>query len=99
MYTPTEQEIKEAKKKHVRVLLLEFPEIGMACMLAKPSRQVVALAFTKAQTDPLGMSQVIRDNCWIAGDEDLRTNDDYLVSMNTKIDKLIGITTAELKEL
>jgi hypothetical protein len=99
MYAPTNEQIAEFKKKHSRIFLIEFPELDKACVLSKPSRQVVSLAFSKAAQDPLSMALVIRDNCWVAGDEELKTSDDMLTSLNTKIDKIVGITTTELKEL
>ena len=93
----TKEQIKEWKAKYGDVFMVEVE--GKKGYLRKPDRKTLSFAFSKGQSDPLAMSEVILTNCWLAGDEELRTDDGYFLAINTQIDRLVEIKTAEIKKL
>ena len=96
MNTPDKTQIDAWKKQFGQVFHIEFPD-GKACWLSKPSRQVVGLAMSKGRINPLAIAEVIVENCFLAGDEDIKNDVGYTVGLTEKIDALIGSKTAEIK--
>lgn len=93
----TDQQLSEWKKKYGDVF--EFTVEGKSCYMRKPDRKVLAFAMTKVQTDPTGFAEAIINNCWLGGDEELRTNDDYFLAISGQLDKLVEAKTAQIKKL
>lgn len=89
--------IEELKKKHGEIFLIEFED--KKAYLKKPSRQVLSLAMSKMQTNPLGFAETILNQCFIAGDEDVKTNDAYFFGAAAQLEGLMEVKTAELKKL
>ena len=93
----TDLQIAEWKKKHGTVYLVTADD--KKAYLKKPDRATIAFAMTKVQSDPLQFSEIILQNCWLAGDEELKSNDDYFLAVSSQLDKLIEVKTAEIKKL
>jgi hypothetical protein len=100
---PTEPQIKEWKKLYGGVSELtiqgdEGENVVYKAWLKKPDRKIVALASTK-QNDPIKMGEVILTNCWLMGDDEIKTNDDLFLSAISQLNQLIVVKAAELKKL
>ena len=93
----SKEQITNWKKKHGEVY--EITVGDKVCYLHKPTRQVLSLAMSKAQTNPLAFGETIVNNCWLGGDEIIKTDDSYFLGLSGKLDDLINIKTAELKKL
>lgn len=92
-----EAKIKDWKKKYGEIF--EITVEDKKAYLRKPDRKILAFAMTKIQTDPLGFAEVLLNNCWLDGDEELKTNDDYFLAISSQLDKLVEVKTAEIKKL
>jgi hypothetical protein len=89
--------VEELKKKHGTVYEIKVDDkIGY---LRKPDRNTLRLAFSKATTDPLGMTEVILENCWLQGDEEILNDDSYFLGAVGQIDKIMEARNGELKKL
>jgi hypothetical protein len=97
MNKASKEQIQEWKKKHGEVF--EVVVGDKVCYLHKPTRKILSFAFTKAQNDPLATAEVILENCWLGGDEEIKTDDDYFLGANSQIDKIIEVKEAEIKKL
>lgn len=93
----TEKQIEDWKKKHGDVF--EIIVEDKKCYLHKPSRKTLAFALTKVNTDPLSFAEIIISNCWLAGDDEIKENDDYFMAASTQLDKLMEVKTAQIKKL
>ena len=51
------------------------------------------------QTDPLRYNEIILKDCWLAGDEEIQTNNGLFLSVSAQLPKLIEIKEAELVKL
>lgn len=94
----TTEQIEAWKKKHGEVFKIEF-EDGKEVYLKKPDRKVLSYAMTKAQSNPLGFAEVILLQCFLGGDEDVKTNDDYFLGASAQLEGLMEVKAAQLKKL
>lgn len=97
MYKPTKKEITELKARHGQLFMITVDD--KACVLKKPSRKVLSLASSVATKDPMKFNEIILKNCWVAGDEEIKTDDDYFLGASSKIAEIIEIKEAELVKL
>lgn len=92
-----ENKIKEWKAKYRDVF--EISVEGKTCYLRKPDRKVLGFAAKASEKNPLAFNEVILKNCWLDGDEEIRTNDDYYLAVSGKLSEIIEIKEAEIKKL
>jgi len=52
-----------------------------------------------ATKDPLRFNEVILENCWLGGDEEIKTNDELFLAVSSKLPDLIQIKEATLEKL
>lgn len=86
------------KKKHGEIFKLEF-EDGKEAYLKKPDRKIMSYAMTKMQSNPLGYAEVILNQCFLGGDEEVKTNDDYFFGAAAQLEQMIEAKNAALKKL
>lgn len=67
-----------------------------SCYLKKPARKALSYAAVSAQTDPLKYNEVILNDCWLAGDEEIKTDNGLFLSVSQKLPLLIEIKEAEV---
>ncbi len=96
-YAPTDEQIAKWKKQHGDIFVYEADDL--ACYLKRPSRQVVELASMNGADRPFKFAEVIIANCWLGGNEELRSEDKYFMGLSQKISELVEITTGEIKKL
>lgn len=93
----TEKQIEDLKTKYGEIFEVSAGE--MSCILRKPTRQELSLAMTLGQKDPVAIPESIIRACWLAGDEDCKTDLGFLVGVAPIIDGLLEIKKGELKKL
>ena len=93
----TPEQIEEWKKKHGAVFELTIED--KSCILRKPTIKEISAATAVGQKDPLAFNGVILTNCWLAGDEEIKTNSDYFLAAGGKLGKIIEIKESEIKKL
>jgi len=97
MFTATDKQIEAWKKEHGDVFHITVED--KACYLKKPSRQALGYAATAAKDNPMKYTEVLLNDCWLGGDEEIKTNDDLFLSVSPKVLELNEIKTAELVKL
>lgn len=97
MFEATEAQIKEWKSKYGDVF--EVLVEDKKCYLRKPDRKILGLATSVGQKNPMKFNEIILHNCWLAGDEEIKTDDDYFLGVGAKLETLIQIKEAEIKKL
>ncbi|MDR0814761.1 MAG: hypothetical protein LBN37_03300 [Bacteroidales bacterium] len=98
MFEATKEQIEEWKAKHKDVWLLKVGA-DSACYLKKPSRKALGYASMAAQSNPLKFNEVILEDCWLGGDEEIKKDDNLFLSASKKLAELIEIEDAELGKL
>lgn len=93
----TQEQIQEWKKKHGDVFQVEADnKVGY---IRAPKRAEVSLAMSYAATNPLKMTEVILQSCWLGGNEDLRDKDVYFYGLNSQINEIIEMAEVQVKKL
>lgn len=95
--TITPDRIEMLKKKHGDIF--EYEADGMSCILKRSSRTVISAASTIGASDPLKFAEVVLENCWVEGNDTLRTDDRYFLGLQQQINQLVEIKVGKLKKL
>lgn len=93
----TEEQIEAWKKKHRDVFCVQVD--GKTAYLKKPDRRALSAAAVIGKTDPMKYNEVLLNNCWLGGDEEIKTDDELFLGVSAKLGDLIEIKEAELKKL
>jgi hypothetical protein len=94
---PSAAKIAEWKKKYGDVFRIKVD--GRVCYLKKPNRKTLGYASIAAKENPLKFNEVILRDCWLAGNEEIMTDDELFLSIGPKVDKLLEMKEAELEKL
>lgn len=92
------EKLEEYKKKYGRVYMIES-EDGKVAYIADPYRSLtIAAALMEAiEESTYAYIQVILSDCWIDGDEELRTQEEYGNDLAEQIDEITEIPEYEVK--
>jgi hypothetical protein len=93
----TQSQIDEWKKKHGDIFKITVED--KVCYLKKPSRKALGYASVAGKENPLKFNEVILKDSWLAGDDEIQTDDTLFMSVSAKLTALIEIKDAELEKL
>ncbi len=91
----TKQQIEEWKAKHGE--LFEITVEGKSCILHRPTRR--DLSYVSVVKDPVKMSEAMLNQLWVAGDEEIKTQDDLFLAAIQKMQEVLEVKEAEIKKL
>lgn len=91
----SKEQIQEWKKKHGD--LFEITVDDKSCILHRPTRR--DLSYASVIKDPIKMSETMLGQLWVAGDEELKTNDELFMAVVSKMDEVLKVKEAEIKKL
>ena len=97
MFKATKEQIAEWKEKHKKVFCIKVDD--KACYLKKPSRQALGYSVIAGKDNPIKANEVLLNDCWLGGDEDIKTDDDLFFAVSRRITELIEAKEAELEKL
>jgi len=97
MYTASKEQIEKWKAEHGEISRITVA--GKACYLKQPSRKALGYASVAGKSNPLKFNEVLLNDCWLAGDEEIKTNDTLFLSISSKLAELIEVKEAELEKL
>jgi len=92
----TADQVKEWKKKHGDVF--EVAVGNSVCYLKKPDRKIMGYVATLAK-NPIRANEVLLDNCWLGGDERIKTDDELFLGVSGKLTEIVEVKEAEIKKL
>ena len=93
----SDEEIAKLKKKHGEIWAVTSE--GKIGYLRTPKRAELGLAMSYATTNPLKMTEMVLQSCWLGGSDDLRDNDRYFFGLNTQIQQIVEVADVEVKKL
>lgn len=91
----TKEQIKEWKEKYGE--LFQVTVEGKGCILRKPNRQ--DLSYSIVVKDPIKMSETLLNRLWVAGDEEIKTDDSLFMAVVNRMDEVLKVKEAEIKKL
>ena len=100
----TKEQIEEWKSKYKNIFRIECdrsdePEDFATCYLKEPTRQTLQVAMRYSSSDPMKMNQTILTNCWLGGDEEIKTTDKLFMSASAQLAEIFEIREARVKKL
>lgn len=93
----TKEQIENWKANHKDVYQITVD--GRKCYLRKPTRKELSYASTAGRNDPLKFNEVILNQCWLAGDDEIKTDDELFLGVSAQIATLVEVKEAEIKKL
>ncbi|MDR2652186.1 MAG: hypothetical protein LBC68_07725 [Prevotellaceae bacterium] len=93
----TKEQIAGWKAKHGDIFCIKVED--KCCYLKKPSRKTLGYASMAGKENPLKFNEILLNDCWIAGDEEIKTNDDLFLSVSSRIGEIIEMKETELVKL
>lgn len=89
------EQIAEWKRKHGE--LFEITVEGKSCILHRPTRQ--DLSYASVVKDPIKMSETMLNQLWVAGDEEIKTDDSLFLAAIQKMQEVLEVKEAAIKKL
>lgn len=93
----TPEQIEAWKQKHGDVFAVTVG--NSVCYLKRPTRKAISYASVAGKNDPLKFNEVLLNDCWIFGDERIKTDDSLFIGAAGKLAELIEVKEAEIKKL
>lgn len=93
----TEQQIEGWKKQHGEVYLVEVG--GRKAYLRPADRKTISYATAVGAKDPMAFNEALIQNCWLGGDEEIKTVDSLFMGASAVLHELIEVQTASIKKL
>ncbi len=91
----TKEQIAEWKRKHGE--LFEITVEGKSCILHRPTRQ--DLSYASVVKDPIKISETMLNQLWVAGDEEIKTDDSLFLAAIQKMQEVLEVKEAAIKKL
>lgn len=93
----TKEQIESWKKKHGDVF--EVNVDGRTAYLKRPDRKVLGAASVLGKDDPMKYNETLLENCWLGGDEEIKTDDSLFLGVSSVLAEIIEIKKAEIKKI
>ena len=101
MFTYTDDQLKGWKKKYGDDSVFEVVAGEKKAVLHKPTRQDLSFATAGSSTgqDNVKFCEILLKQCWIDGDMEIQTNDDYFFGVISVIQEMASYKEASIKKL
>lgn len=90
------EQIEEWKKQHGKVY--KYDVDGKVCYLRSVDRNTYALAASKVTTSPAKFNEIVIENIWLGGDEDIKKQDSYYYGLIDYVEELMNKKKGTLGE-
>lgn len=100
----TQETIENWKKQYGSVYAIEVPldDSGskkVTGYFRKPDLKTIGAAARYSETDPVKAGLIVFENCWLGGDEELRNNDECIMSAIQSLSTLFVVRVSTIKNL
>lgn len=92
----TAEQIKEWKQKYGEIFMVVVD--GSVCYLKKPDRKTMSYVATLGN-NPIRANEALLQNCFLGGDESIKTDDDKFFGISAKLNEIVEIKEAEITKL
>ena len=93
----TAEQIAMWKNLHRDVF--EVVATDKVCYLKRPDRKTLQAADVIGRDDPMRYNEIVLENCWLGGDDRIKTDDIYFLEVMPTLQDLIDYGKATLKKL
>ena len=93
----TKEQIAMWKKQYGDVF--EVTAGDKACYLKRPDRHTLKAADAIGSEDPMRYNEILLENCWIDGDTEMKTNDNYFMQVVLVLIEMVEFRKGNYKKL
>lgn len=94
--TATAEQIEKWKKAHGDIFKAAVGD--SVCYLKKPDRKTMSYVATLG-SNPVRANEALLQNCWLGGDEDIKTDDEKFYGVSLKLAEIVEVKDAEITKL
>lgn len=94
----TKEQIKKYKDEH-GTLYRYTADDGKSCLLRSPDLNILDACRTVSGGSSIKFDQALVENCWVDGDEELKTVDKYQMGLFDWLGSIIQKVDGQLEEL
>jgi len=98
MKTLSQEEINQLKKQHGAIFQYNSTD-GKMAIFKSPDFQILDACKSVCGKNGMKFNKMLVENCWIQGDEELKTNEEYLLGIFDWISGIIKKKEGILTEL
>jgi len=84
----TPEQIAELKAKHGQIFAYDVDD--KVCYLRSVDRNTYSLAAAKVSTSPAKFNEIVIQNIWLGGDEDIKNKDEYYFGLVDFVEELMA---------
>lgn len=96
-YTATPEELAAWKKKYGENNVFRLEVDDLACYVRKPNRRDLAMIDELGQNG-IADQELLLGEIWLAGDEAIKTDDEYFLATIRPLRNIVAVKAAELKK-
>ena len=85
----TPEQIEAWKQKHGDVFAVTVG--NSVCYLKRPTRKAISYASVAGKNDPLKFNEVLLNDCWLGGDDRIKSDDTMFISASAMVAELIEV--------
>ncbi|MDA6067995.1 hypothetical protein NJT12_00060 [Flavobacterium sp. AC] len=92
----TPEQIASWKEQYKEIYKLTVED--KACIVKLADRKTLSFASASGK-DPMKFNELILKGCWLGGDIEIQTDDNYFISVAAQLAELVKFKTATLEKL
>lgn len=93
----TQEQIDAWKAQHTHVFKITAKDRGLTAYCRSVKRQ--EMSYISSVKDPIKFNELLLNTCWLAGDEEIKTDDAIFMGLAPQISKLMHAEEVELEKL
>ncbi len=97
-FEATIEQITEWKEKYENVFRIEVEEANKACYVRSIDRKIMSY-ISQLANDPVKYNEALLAQCWLAGDEEIKTKDSLFMSVMGDLAELLALKETKLTKL
>ena len=99
-YEATKEQLAEWEQAYGKgaVMRIEITEAKKACYLKPVDRKIMSF-ISQITADPIRYNESLLEQCWLAGDEEIKTKDKYFMSIMGDLAELMEFFDTKLTKI
>jgi len=98
--TVTASQIQAWKNQHGSDCVWRYKtRDGLVAYFKSPDRKIISCSTAESGNDKMKFRELLVNNCWLGGDEQIRTVDKYFLGLTSRILALVEVVEGKLEKI
>ena len=101
-YEITDERIAKLKAQHGWIYALDIEDEdgnSYSAIVKSPDRKTLGAAGAIAAKDPIKFNEVVLNNAWLEGDEEIKNDDQLFLAASEQLGKIVSTAQGKLRKL